>query len=131
MTRALTFVWEPWFACQNRKLSRRFARAAALKALHSTRPVCGTLAGWLKTTINGPGVRHRRCVQQTLNKSKVNMKRDLENSITSYNDSVLAVHQASLGAVSVFVQWGSYVGRLVSIFFGGVFDFECTPRVEA
>lgn len=31
--------------------------------------------------------------RQMLNKSKVNMKRDLENSITNYNDSVLAVHQ--------------------------------------
>jgi len=30
---------------------------------------------------------------QMLNKCKVNMKRDLENSITSYNESVLTVHQ--------------------------------------
>ena len=28
-----------------------------------------------------------------LNKCKVNMKRDLENSITNYNESVLTVHQ--------------------------------------
>lgn len=33
--------------------------------------------------------------RQMLNKSKVNMKRDLENSITNYNESVLSVHQAS------------------------------------
>lgn len=32
-------------------------------------------------------------LRQSLNKCKVNMKRDLENSITNYNDSVLAVYQ--------------------------------------
>ena len=30
-----------------------------------------------------------------LNKCKINMKRDLETSITSYNEAVLTVHQAS------------------------------------
>lgn len=31
-----------------------------------------------------------------LNKCKVNMKRDLENSITNYNESVLTVHQVGI-----------------------------------
>ena len=30
-----------------------------------------------------------------LNKCKINMKRDLETSITSYNEAVLTVHQVS------------------------------------
>lgn len=36
-------------------------------------------------------------MEQMLNKSKVNMKRDLENSITNYNESVLTVHQVRVG----------------------------------
>lgn len=42
-----------------------------------------------------------------LNKCKVNMKRDLENSITNYNESVLTVHQVRrrMPRVKVFVSY--------------------------
>eukprot|EP00752_Nemacystus_decipiens_P009956 g8879.t1 len=39
------------------------------------------------------GEEFKDMLKEMLNKSKVNMKRDLENSITNYNESVLTVHQ--------------------------------------
>lgn len=45
-----------------------------------------------------------------LNKSKVNMKRDLENSITNYNESVLTVHQVRISGSPTL--GGSQRGKL-------------------
>ncbi|CAN0120098.1 unnamed protein product [Ectocarpus sp. 6 AP-2014] len=51
------------------------------------------------------GEDFKEMLKEMLNKCKVNMKRDLENSITNYNESVLTVHQDA----STFLPYGGDV----------------------